>query len=614
MSSRHGPAAGRNEPGARSQFASRRLSVRTNLVDPTCLLYTRAVLEERVPCWLLAAATVAVTAACGAGSGGKGAETSPVAPRTRGLELPGGEGAPTAASVYGKSVALVVGIDQYRSLPHLEGAVRDARAVARALRPHGFEVRTLFDNEATKQGITEMVGDVLPRELGEDDRVFLYFAGHGASSGTKDHRTGYLLPVDGRRDRLVSSGISMTELNNWLAAYPSKHVLFVADACYSGLALATRSTGLDPGTRDYLHDITTRSVRFTLVAGADDQEAHEWQGMGVFTRFLLEAMEGAADFNNDGLVTSDEIASHVKPRVAAFVSQNYSALQTPQSARTGLGEFAFFVPRKKSRKPTSTRIVTDRGPALRRIAGGAFTMGSNDGPPDEQPPREIVVKTFWLDETEVTVAQYRACVDVGECPVPSNETGVGEAEDSLCNYGAPHRQKHPINCVHSQEAYTFCLWAKKRLPTEEEWEFAARGTTNRKYPWGHTEPTPAHANACGPECVALAASLGFVFAPLFESSDGYGSTSPVGSYADGNSPDGVADLAGNVWEWTGSWYCPYGTPDCGSGALAIRGGSYSVGSAAALGTTFRYAATPDVRRSTVGFRCARSDEEVRKSN
>jgi len=557
--------------------------------------------------------------ACAARAGGTDGTAPATTGATRGLELEARGAASGAAlrpqDVYSRSVAAVIGIDTYEALPDLSGAVRDARAVAAALRARDFQVTTLYDAAATKLGITELLGDVLARDLGEDDRVFVYFAGHGASTGTKEHRTGYLLPVDGRRDRPVSTGISMTELNNWLAGYPSKHVMFVADACYSGLALATRSTGLDPGTRGYLRDITTRRVRFSLVAGADDQEAHEWQGMGVFTRFLLEAIEGGADFNGDGLVTSDEIASHVKPRVASFVNQNYAASQTPQSARTGLGEFVFFVDRAPEpvAHPGPNRLVTDRGPALRRLRAGTFTMGSATGEEDEKPPHEVSVAAFFLDETEVTVAQYRACVEAGECPEPPATTGEGAAEDSLCNYRAPHRERHPVNCVTLPEAATFCSWAQKRLPTEQEWEYAARGAEGRTYPWGSAAPASSRANACGPECVALAASLGFVFSAAYADSDGYGSTAPVGSFAEGSTPEGLADLAGNVWEWTETELCPYDAPGCGSGAWVIRGGGWNVGGPEALRTTYRFAATADVRRSIVGFRCARSATERAKA-
>lgn len=562
--------------------------------------------------WVLALLAGPLALACAARAGGTEGSAPTGAGTTRGLELASGEGGKRPAlrpqDVYGRSVAAVIGIDQYGSLPDLSGAVRDAHSVAAALRARDFQVTSLFDAAATKQGITELLGDVLARDLAEDDRVFVYYAGHGVSTGTNEHRAGYLLPVDGRRDRPVSTGISMTELNNWLAGYPSKHVMFVADACYSGLALATRSTGLDPGTRGYLRDITTRRVRFTLVAGADDQEAHEWQGMGVFTRFLLEAIEGGADFNGDGLVTSDEIASHVKPRVASFVNQNYGASQTPQSARAGLGEFVFFAarPREREGRPAPDRVVTERGPALRRLKGGTFTMGNAAGEDDEKPPHQVSVGTFFLDETEVTVSEYRACVEAGECPEPPANTGEGPAEDSLCNYRLPHRERHPVNCVTLPEAATFCSWAQKRLPTEEEWEYAARGAEGRAFPWGSDAPGPTRSNACGPECVALAASLGFVFAAAYADSDGYGSTAPVGSFAEGSTPEGVADLAGNVWEWTESQLCPYDAPGCNSGAWVIRGGGWNVGGPESLRGTYRFAATAEVRRSIVGFRCAKS--------
>jgi len=293
----------------------------------------------------------AVALAVPACDGPKDADTA--APGKRGLALSDGDRGATASSapadvdisgVFAKSHAVVIGIDAYQRVPSLAGAVRDAEVVAAALEARGFEVTTLLDAQATRTNIAAELGDRLHSRVGPDDRVLVFFAGHGYSTGDGDHRMGYLLPVEADRSAVRATGLSMSELQSWLAGYPSKHVLLVADACYSGLALATRSTGMDASTKNYLQDVTKRRVRFTLVAGRDDQEAHEdtQSGHGVFTRFFLEGLDGAADANGDGLVTSDELAVYVKPQVSTYVSQNFQASQTPQSARSGMGEFVFF--------------------------------------------------------------------------------------------------------------------------------------------------------------------------------------------------------------------------------------------------------------------------------
>lgn len=305
--------------------------------------------DRRSRCRSLVVSLAAAVSVFGCKKGGE-SET----PATRALALSDDGGQRVSANdgaasvdldrVYGRSHAVVIGIDEYQRVPKLGGAVRDAEVVAASLEARGFEVTTLLDEQATRTNIAAELGDRLYARVGPEDRVLVFFAGHGYSTGDGNHRMGYLLPVEADRSAVRATGLSMSELQSWLAGYPSKHVLFVADACYSGLALATRSTGMDASTKDYLRDVTTRRVRFTLVAGRDDQEAHEdtHSGHGVFTRFFLEGLDGAADANRDGLVTSDELAVFVKPQVSTYVSQNFQSSQTPQSARSGMGEFVFF--------------------------------------------------------------------------------------------------------------------------------------------------------------------------------------------------------------------------------------------------------------------------------
>lgn len=123
-----------------------------------------------------------------------------------------------------------------------------------------------------------------------------------------------------------------------------------------------------------------------------------------------------------------------------------------------------------------------------------------------------------LDRTEVTVAAYRACVDAKVCPEP---TGT----DAECNWGRSGRDDHPINCVTWVQAYTYCDWRGDRLPTDQEWVYAAGGPEGREYPWGDEEPTT---QLCWKKS----------------------QTCPVGSFPAGNTPEGLQDMAGNVYEWT----------------------------------------------------------------
>ena len=202
------------------------------------------------------------------------------------------------------------------------------------------------------------------------------------------------------------------------------------------------------------------------------------------------------------------------------------------------------------------------------VPGGSFFGGCKDGGDascnDEEPGASMNVAPFRIDRTEVTVAQYRECVNAGRCPEP--DTGNG---DTVCNWKKTDRDNHPINCVDWFQAKFYCEWTGKRMPTEVEWEKAARGADARVYPWG-SDWSAGKANV---------------------SSKG---TVPVGSYPPGASPYGALDMAGNVWEWVS---------DRGPGVRGLRGGSWN--SPPNLARVFaRRSLDPRTRRDDVGIRCA----------
>lgn len=245
--------------------------------------------------------------------------------------------------VYRRSIAVVIGISDYRFLPDLRAGESDASAVATALQQRGFEVHSLLGPAATRAEISRLLGDRLAPTLKRNDRVLVYFAGHGVSVGAEPRTMGYLMPWEAQGDSPISSGIAMTELQNWLAGYAAKHVMFVADACYSGLALPHR--GVPGSTHDQRFRSATReSVRFTLVAGQANQQAWEMhqEARGVFSHFFLAALEGRADGNSDGLITASEVTHYVTDRVFDYAWQHHHQEQRPTAAHSGRGEFLFF--------------------------------------------------------------------------------------------------------------------------------------------------------------------------------------------------------------------------------------------------------------------------------
>jgi len=189
--------------------------------------------------------------------------------------------------------------------------------------------------------------------------------------------------------------------------------------------------------------------------------------------------------------------------------------------------------------------AADPGPAaasdMVRVPAGSFTMGRKTASASERPEHRVTFsRGFYIDRTEVTAAQYAACVAAGACSSaglhgPDIATTDVGSRGTLCNSFQPTRSSHPINCVDRLQAEAYCRYAGKRLPTEAEWEYAARGPSNRRFPWGNEVPSCAL-------IVIERAGAGVC-------RDGTTGTAAVGSYPANASPFGALDMAGNVREW-----------------------------------------------------------------
>ncbi len=223
------------------------------------------------------------------------------------------------------------------------------------------------------------------------------------------------------------------------------------------------------------------------------------------------------------------------------------------------------------------------------VPAGRFTMGvdKRPGQMDWGPVRQIHLEAFSIDRHEVTVLDYRACVKAGRCPGPRGVTGE-------CNYAVKGRERHPVNCVPWEHAAKYCQWVGKQLPTEAQWEKAARGTGGQRYAWGDgpaADCDRAVMNDAGHGC-------------------GKDGTWAVGSKPKGASPYGALDMAGNVWEWTADWYAPDAyeknslspqSPATGT-ERALRGGSWSSRDGY-LTASARHSMKPQWGQSDIGFRC-----------
>jgi len=269
------------------------------------------------------------------------------------------------------------------------------------------------------------------------------------------------------------------------------------------------------------------------------------------------------------------------------------------------------------------KVLRARGSAMIRVPATEFVMGSTSAEvidatllceheplatscdersfADEAVAHRVHLSGFFLDRREVTVAEFDACVRVGRCKAPPFARGARRFK----------QPNFPVTLVTWDDAQAFCAFRGARLPTEAEFERAARGPAGRRFPWGQLPN-------------ARLANHGRLGIDLTDDTDGFGELAPVGSFNAGRTPDGFLDLAGNAAEWVLDRYAtqypdteqldPQG-PDAAqaTSARVVRGGSYESPMAWLRGAA-RSAYLPTERRPSLGFRCARSQQSARVSD
>jgi formylglycine-generating enzyme required for sulfatase activity/DNA-binding CsgD family transcriptional regulator len=263
-------------------------------------------------------------------------------------------------------------------------------------------------------------------------------------------------------------------------------------------------------------------------------------------------------------------------------------------------------PATQTAAPTPIEIITEISPVdgmvLVFVPEGEFKMGSSkaDDPQaldEEIPQHNVYLDAYWIDQTEVTNAQYAKCVASGFCSKPSDIISLTHSS----YYDNPQYAHYPVIFVSWSQASTYCTWAGRRLPTEAMWEKAARGPDGFIYPWeGTFDGTKA--NYCDINCINGWKDDRY--------DDGYIDTSPVGDYPAGASIYGVFDMAGNAYEWVADWFEPYRRirqenptgPLSGSEHI-IRGGSWGDDPAHIRAATRSHVNVPD-NSNFIGFRCA----------
>ena len=284
-----------------------------------------------------------------------------------------------------------------------------------------------------------------------------------------------------------------------------------------------------------------------------------------------------------GLARADE-ARPVKPEPTPAAPHPQAAESESKPARKAHPPAHGRQASKARALPKLPAAITGKdGAPMVLVPAGEFPMGSEQGDDDEQPVHRVYLESFYLDTFEVTNGRFAKFVAAIQSEPP---WGFADQEMPVVH------AEQPVRWVNWLEATGYCLWAGKRLPTEAEWEKAARGMDGRLYPWGNEPPTPAQA--------------------VFGLKEGAETVAPIGNRDQGSSPYGVHDLAGNLYEWVADWYDeafytmqptinPRG-PTEGT-TKGQRGGSY-INGPYRLRAAFRTKGDPTEHDPHVGFRCA----------
>jgi len=546
----------------------------------------------------------------------------------------------------GALVVVAIGIDEYDSdgiLP-VRGAVNDARGIVAALQDSwpggGFQAKILTSDRPegdllrpTEDAIV-LALDWAQGAAQQQDTFILFFAGHGVRpQGWQDS---FILPVDvplGSRNLLAAKSLSLDTLRKLISGVKCAHHIIIMDCCRNDPFAADGPTGRggvggvasEELTRDIrvmglagFHERVTQSSAVLFACGVGQQARWLKDGSnGVFTHYLIRGLQGQA--MREDVVTLPDLWDYAEQHVQQYVSREYAgAAQTPWHRDEGTGRIELARrPAEPPPQPTSPddqpwerpgKGVGDEtdGPDGGRyvwVPPGEFEMGSKDGSADERPVhRVLITKGFWLSKHEVMNEQYAAFLSTrsqGNGGSIRQLLALGDSHCEIQKRGRlyvprPGREHNPVVVVTWHGASEYCKHYGLRLPTEAEWEYAARGEHGTTYPWG---------DAWDPrKCCCFDNNRGRATAKTF----------PVGSFLQGASWCGALDMVGNVWEWCNDWYhhayyeqCPPSDPPgpARTGYRAVRGGCW-LDDAVSCRSTNRDKYTPAACTSNRGFRPA----------
>ena len=539
------------------------------------------------------------------------------------------------------SIALVIGNRDYEQTIAVPYAGNDARAIRQFLvdRLCYRDGNVVLLENATFNHLRNWLGtaDDPHGQLwnwvkpGRSD-VVVYYSGHGAPD--RSGGSAYIVPVDGNPDK-ADLGFSLETLERNLKALkenvlgPDRQLVLMLDACFSGKTSSGEPLikGSFTGWTPKYPTATSGILRFSAAGPDEIARWDEEAGHGLFTRVFLDGAAGAADRNiagdRDGIVSGDELLAYLADEVGYAARRRWGADQRPDLPKAGSLVWRIAVGRDYP-AGEAFRDCTDC-PEMVAIPAGSFEMGSPADEPgrhaDEGPRHKVVFAApFALSRTEVTVGDFRRFAEAtghvatGRCRVFEG----GRWQETGGDWSAPgfaQGEDEPVVCLAAGDVAAYIDWLNDRagggyrLPSEAEWEYAARAGTTTAYPWGaDVDKGCGHAN--GPDRAGAALAGGLA---AMACDDGFARTAPVGRPRP--NAFGLHDMAGNVFERTADcWHASYAGAPADGGAWidgttcekrVIRGGSYILNP-----RTLRSAARSPIEDATaavnVGFRLARS--------
>lgn len=312
------------------------------------------------------------------------------------------------------------------------------------------------------------------------------------------------------------------------------------------------------------------AATFFPASGSSHHDRSMQRGSALLALALALASAGCAERRPD-TAPSAEAVTTTEPEASGARSTASAEASAPLASATAS-------PAGSASAPSADASAVPASEGMVRVPEGIFLMGGEGS--ENGPRHRVAVAAFELDVTEVTVGAYARCVAQGRC-------APAKLDNPFCNGHFEGREEHPVNCVDHRDATSYCGFVGKRLPTEREWEYAARGgAEQRLYAWGNEEPDRSRS------CY------------MHE-----GGSCEVGRYA----PDafGTRDLTGNVWEWTASAFLPYPAEASEGLFYVYRGGSWSRRFAKWMRNDLRNRYRPEQQSASLGFRCARELRPLR---